>query len=336
MYIEDRRDKFDLMQVTIKCGHQQLECELSGVVLQYAGYYMYKCRFNLHSLYTALGLTAYQGQRWTWVAKNLDTWAAYGQQILPEHKDFVLRGMPNDTSKLGEEGVSSMPWPTVSTFSLLALLVRFSSAPSAQAGALRGDSKFSAKALCQALLLALQGRAFDLELFLSGDVLMTWPRPAAASNAVVLQVDEELQVCLAVDFDSLASPADPTVQWLSDLADRSPSMGLYDFMATAHNWRPRTPSRRFAFFGQLILQVGIHLDLALSRQPQQRRRGGGGRDRCASRWSGSTHRTAHVLRSAATLRSTYRPRPTCSRSRPCSPASRPTRAGCSVAACSAQ
>lgn len=93
-YLDSLKFGFMLAKVRIDTSRGRFSALLSAAQLKTPGYYNLRVQWNLHELYDLFRLASYQGRRWNWVSKSMQSWVAYLAAILPHHPDALLRALP--------------------------------------------------------------------------------------------------------------------------------------------------------------------------------------------------------------------------------------------------
>lgn len=266
--LNDADARRELLSVTLRCGPQLLECKWCAASLQRSSrFYGLRLYWCLHELYTNLALSSHQGHRWVWVSKCWDQWQKVARSLWPTHDGAFVKGASCDDGG-DEAGMTQpdLPWPGVSTPGLLALLLRFWSSPSRQAGALSdAHGRSAAQQVLGSLLGALQGRTFDIKLLLDEGVKFEWPRPPQGEFPVMWVVTEDG----TVDFmpeDRISEGLSDEVhrKWASDLGvDLEQKACLMELLHAIGAWRPRRQARRLASLGQVLLSLACEIESAV-------------------------------------------------------------------------
>lgn len=90
--LQDSMAQCETLDLQVACGPQRLPCSFVVGMLKEGECFGLRLLFSLLELYTKLGLTSHQGQRWNWVGKNWGSWARYLHEALPRHAFAILKG----------------------------------------------------------------------------------------------------------------------------------------------------------------------------------------------------------------------------------------------------
>lgn len=192
VYIEDLESRFSVMDVKLRSGVQALVCNMAVASFERPPFMSLSLMWSLRDLFDALGHKAHKGKRWSWVSKNFPVWSTFLQHILPCHPRLLQKAASDESAPSGGSSVR-LPWPSVCTPGLVALLLRFFAAPSSQAGRLQDNSAVAgAEALFAALLGTISGEPWVMQISFDEAAQVRWPRPVQGVNCVSLQVSTDL------------------------------------------------------------------------------------------------------------------------------------------------
>lgn len=269
LFIEDLRCRHDLVDLTLPRPHNGTAAswELADFDRrQWAGL---SWRWSLHSLYNMCNLRAHQGHRWLWVAKNIVRWERYMQNCFPEAPgEAIQKAQPRSApAPEVERSPICLPWPSCTSYAVLALLVRFFGNSAPQSGALTCEqARVVARGVFVNLLQLCSGEAFALQLLLSEQAHVRWPRPSCGANAIQVEVGARLMVDMSnLDFATLDDPRDPCAVWFATfVAEGGPVQPLVALFEGVAQWATRKTSRKLGLLGQLCVGVARRLESALS------------------------------------------------------------------------
>lgn len=264
--LSDAQARARMVKIVVECGAQRLHCSLSGAVMERVGFYSSVVRFSLHDLYTALGLSSFQGQRWSWTSANWPGWHKFLQAALPEHEQALQKAMPREGDSAFEEKAHlGLQWPSASTPALMLLLARSWASTAPQSGRLvEARAVRAAEELFCAMVDVLLGESWDLNLLVSQTVKLSWPQPPTGAHPVSLEVSQDLVVNFGALSRAFDKPRDACVVFLQALGAQNPKgMHIVQLVEELVRWRPRCAAARYSLLGQVCLRLAERIDMRI-------------------------------------------------------------------------
>lgn len=245
--------------------------ELTFARFEHGGFFGQVLRWSLHELYDVLGLESYQGRRWVWCNRCMESWRRWLLNLWPSHGGCIVKAQTSSANgqvATREDEQRCLPWPGADTGGFVGIVLRLCAAPSQQSGGLgKASERNRAKCLLCRLLESSQGSQWALILMLHDESGLRWPRCSAGARVATYTVDEA--------GDLVVSSQEPPVvigghgaageSWWEALGlGGRERVGLVELLERLSAWRPRPTRRRDCLLGQVLLQVALRLDKKLS------------------------------------------------------------------------
>lgn len=265
------RRRFQIIDVSFKAGPQKLGFTVAAALFPQPAWGGQRLAWSLHHLYDCLGLDTCRGQRWTWVAKFFDRWRSCLLKMYPEHDATLIARSQQEAWQVqasGEDFERMLPWPSVATVGLLALLVRFGLSPSPRSGRLTSpDAQAVAETMFLGLLDPLRHHSWDLALFIDAKVELRWPRPHVGGLPVRYLVLKGLMLDFSSGRRLGQDPARCDHEWAKSAGlDISALVSLTVVLKKLLWWdlRARASKLRDALVSQIILALAQQLDTTIA------------------------------------------------------------------------
>lgn len=266
--LEELNREHKPVRVSFLCGPRGEECWLEVGVFARPLYGGLRVRWNLHEMFDRLSLRCHRGERWNWVSKNWFVWTTFASELFPDSADSFAKGLLPDHLETSQSKASGpLSWPSCTSALLVGLLARFCMSSSAQAGRFRDeDACRAADELLEGVLKSLAGTAWQMQLLVDSKASLRWPRPPHGANAISLSVDVCLTVDIGIPWAEVEKPQDACVKFFNDLwlthGSQLPLTGLLHDLVC---WRPRSISARHSLLGQVLMQIGLQLEVLVIR-----------------------------------------------------------------------